>query len=149
MQEGKTWTYERKKIRLWLENPPEMNFPVPVNLPKFSKKSFRNYDEMNALKREYLREIAAQGDIKWKDFYLCFARTRAKSIHARPFLLTSCGRQEASAVSRPRSGRTRHCSAFLVLLLFTRKRSKRCKKRKRAFFVVKTRKKRHFRRFST
>ena len=56
-----------EKIRLWLENPPDMKFPVPVNLPKFSKKSFRNYDEMNAWKREYLREIAAQGGIKWKD----------------------------------------------------------------------------------
>ena len=56
-----------EKIRLWLENPPEMKFPVPVNLPKFSKKSFRNYDEMNAWKREYLREIAAQGGLKWKD----------------------------------------------------------------------------------
>ena len=44
-----------------------MKFPVPVGLPKFSKKSFRNYDEMNAWKREYLREIAAQGGIKWKD----------------------------------------------------------------------------------
>ena len=56
-----------EKIRLWLENPPEMKFPVPVNLPNFSKKSFRDYDEMNAWKREYLREIAAQGGIKWKD----------------------------------------------------------------------------------
>ena len=33
-----------RKIRLWLENPPEMKFPVPVGLPKFSKKSFRNYE---------------------------------------------------------------------------------------------------------
>ncbi len=43
-----------EKIRLWLKNPPEMDFPVPVNLPKFSKKSFRNYDEMNAWKQQYL-----------------------------------------------------------------------------------------------
>ena len=57
-----------EKIRLWLTNPPVMKFPVPTNLPKFSKKSFRNYDEMNAWKREYLKEIAAQGGIKWKQF---------------------------------------------------------------------------------
>ena len=57
-----------EKIKLWLADPPVMNFPVPTNLPKFSKKSFRNYDEMNAWKREYLKEIAAQGGIKWKQF---------------------------------------------------------------------------------
>ena len=56
-----------KKIRLWLTKPPKMEFPVPVDLPKFSKKSFRNYDEMNAWKREYLSEIAARGGIKWKN----------------------------------------------------------------------------------
>ena len=55
-----------EKIRLWLKNPPKMEFPVPVDLPKFSPKSFRNYDEMNAWKREYLKEIAAQGGVKWK-----------------------------------------------------------------------------------
>ena len=55
-----------QKIRLWLKNPPEMIFPEPLDLPKFSKKSFRNYDEMNAWKREYLAEIAARGGIKWK-----------------------------------------------------------------------------------
>ena len=55
-----------EKIRLWLANPPVMKFPVPTNLPRFSKKSFRNYDEMNAWKREYLKEIAMQGGIKWK-----------------------------------------------------------------------------------
>ena len=56
-----------EKIRLWLENPPEMKFPEPVNLPKFSKKSFRNYSEMNAWKREYLCEIARRGGIQWKE----------------------------------------------------------------------------------
>ena len=56
-----------EKIRLWLKNPPKMDFPVPVDLPPFSKKSFRNYDEMNAWKREYLMEIAARGGIKWKN----------------------------------------------------------------------------------
>lgn len=55
-----------QKIRLWLDNPPKIDLPVPTNLPKFSKKSFKNYDEMNAWKREYLKEIAAQGGIKWK-----------------------------------------------------------------------------------
>ena len=57
-----------EKIKLWLANPPVMKFPAPTNLPKFSKKSFRNYDEMNAWKREYLKEIAAQGGIKWTQF---------------------------------------------------------------------------------
>ncbi|MFA7232034.1 MAG: hypothetical protein WC071_12250 [Victivallaceae bacterium] len=55
-----------EKIRLWLDNPPKIDLPVPTNLPKFSKKSFKNYDEMNAWKREYLKEIAAQGGTKWK-----------------------------------------------------------------------------------
>ena len=32
----------------------------------FFKKTFRNYDEMNAWKREYLQEIAARGGIQWK-----------------------------------------------------------------------------------
>ena len=57
-----------QKIRLWLKNPLVMKFPEPSNLPKFSKKSFRNYEEMNTWKREYLKEIAAQGGIKWKSF---------------------------------------------------------------------------------
>lgn len=56
-----------QKIRLWLEHPPVMKFPVPSNLPPFSKQSFRNYEEMNAWKREYLKRIAAQGGIKWKN----------------------------------------------------------------------------------
>ena len=56
-----------QKIRLWLKNPPAMKFPEPLDLPKFSKKSFRSYDEMNAWKREYLSEIAARGGIKWKN----------------------------------------------------------------------------------
>ena len=55
-----------QKIRLWLKNPPAMNFPVPLDLPRFSKKSFRNYEEMNAWKQEYLKEIADQGGIKSK-----------------------------------------------------------------------------------
>ena len=55
-----------EKYKLWLKNPPEMTFPTPVNLPPFSKKSFRNYDEMNAWKREYLKEIATRGGIQWK-----------------------------------------------------------------------------------
>ena len=55
-----------QKIRLWLKNPPEMKFPEPLNLPKFTKQSFRNYQEMNAWKQEYLKQIAKQGGIKWK-----------------------------------------------------------------------------------
>ena len=56
-----------QKIRLWLKNPPEMKFPEPLNLPWFPKKSFRNYEEMNAWKREYLKAIAEQGGIRWKN----------------------------------------------------------------------------------
>ena len=56
----------KRKIELWLANPPEIKFPVPCNLPPFSKKSFRNYDEMNEWKREYLQEIARNGGIQWK-----------------------------------------------------------------------------------
>ena len=55
-----------QKIRLWVQNPPVIKFPVPLNLPKFSKKSFRNYEEMNAWKHEYIKEIALQGGIKRK-----------------------------------------------------------------------------------
>ena len=50
-----------QKIRLWLKNPPEMKFPEPL-----TKQSFRNYQEMNAWKQEYLKQIAKQGGIKWK-----------------------------------------------------------------------------------
>jgi hypothetical protein len=58
---------ERKvKIELWLKNPPRINLPQPLNLPRFSKKSFRSYEEMNQWKREYLKEIARQGGIQWK-----------------------------------------------------------------------------------
>lgn len=55
-----------QKIQMWLKNPPEMKFPKPLNLPKFSKKSFRSYEEMNRWKEEYLKEIARNGGIKWK-----------------------------------------------------------------------------------
>ena len=55
-----------QKIRLWVQKPPVRKLPVPLNLPKFSKKSFRNYEEMNAWKHEYIKEIALQGGIKWK-----------------------------------------------------------------------------------
>lgn len=55
-----------QKIRLWLKNPPRMKFPEPFNLPAFPPQSFRSYEEMNAWKREYLKQIAAQGGIKWK-----------------------------------------------------------------------------------
>ena len=55
-----------EKFKLWLKNPPKMDFPVPANLPEFSKKSFRNYDEMSAWKRQYLQKIAARGGIQWK-----------------------------------------------------------------------------------
>ena len=49
--------------------PSRRDIPRPTfGLPKFSPKSFRNYDEMNAWKREYLKEIAAQGGIKWKNY---------------------------------------------------------------------------------
>ena len=56
-----------QKMRLWLKNLPEMKFPEPLNLPPFSKKSFRNYEEMNAWKREYLKAIAERGGIQWKN----------------------------------------------------------------------------------
>ena len=55
-----------QKIRLWLKKPPRMDVPEPVNLPAFPPQSFRSYEEMNAWKREYLKQIAAQGGIKWK-----------------------------------------------------------------------------------
>ncbi len=55
-----------QKIQMWLKNPPVMKFPEPVNLPKFHKKSFRSYDEMNEWKKEYLKRIAEQGGIQWK-----------------------------------------------------------------------------------
>ena len=51
----------KQKIQMWLKNPPEIKFPVPENLPAFSRKSFRSYEEMNAWKEQYLREIAARG----------------------------------------------------------------------------------------
>ncbi len=55
-----------EKFKMWIKNPPEMKFPEPANLPPFSKKTFRSYEEMRAWKEEYLKEIARQGGIKWK-----------------------------------------------------------------------------------
>ena len=54
------------KMQLWLKKPPKIDFPEPLNLPTFSKQSFRSYGEMNAWKREYLKKIAQNGGIKWK-----------------------------------------------------------------------------------
>jgi len=53
------------KLRMWAENPRVVAMPRITNLPKFSKKSFRSYEEMNEWKRSLLLELAKAGGAKW------------------------------------------------------------------------------------
>lgn len=56
----------RAKYRMWINDPPAFSPPVPMNLPHFGCKRFRNYAEMNAWKRQYRLEIARAGGVQWK-----------------------------------------------------------------------------------
>ena len=53
------------KLRFWAENPCVVAMPRITNLPKFSKKSFRSYAEMNEWKRSLLLELAKAGGAQW------------------------------------------------------------------------------------
>ena len=53
------------KLRIWAENPCVVAMPRITNLPKFSKKSFRSYAEMNEWKRSLLFDLAKAGGAKW------------------------------------------------------------------------------------
>lgn len=46
------------KVRLWAANPVVVPSPPAVPLPAFRPRRFRNHAEMNAWKRELLRELA-------------------------------------------------------------------------------------------
>lgn len=53
------------KLRLWAENPQVVAMPRIANLPKFGKKSFRSYQEMNQWKHDLLLELAKAGGAQW------------------------------------------------------------------------------------
>ena len=54
------------KVRIWAASPQVRPIPKPLNLPRFRSKKFDSYDEMNAWKRQLLKEIAANGGVRWK-----------------------------------------------------------------------------------
>jgi len=53
------------KVRLWAASPRVRPIPRLSNLPRFGSKKFNSYDEMNAWKRQLLKEIAANGGCRW------------------------------------------------------------------------------------
>ena len=48
----------KAKYRLWAANPQVIAAPKPPNLPKFGSRKFSSHLEMNAWKRNLLREAA-------------------------------------------------------------------------------------------
>jgi len=52
-------------LREWAANPKVVGFPKPTGLPHFGAKRFKNYEEFNAWKETYLKEIARAGGLKW------------------------------------------------------------------------------------
>jgi hypothetical protein len=55
----------RAKIRLWAANPQVVPMPKMVGFPRFGSRKFNSYAQMNAWKRELIREVARQGGIRW------------------------------------------------------------------------------------
>ena len=55
----------KAKLRLWALRPRVVALPRLEGLPRFGAKKFKSYDEMNAWKRELLKEIAAKGGCRW------------------------------------------------------------------------------------
>ena len=53
------------KYRLWAEQPEVRPLPKPVGIPRFHSRKFSSYEEMNAWKRELLKQIAAGGGCQW------------------------------------------------------------------------------------
>lgn len=56
---------EQAKIRLWARSPAVVACPKPVGLPAFKSRKFSSYEEFNAWKASYRREIARQGGVTW------------------------------------------------------------------------------------
>lgn len=55
----------REKLRIWARTPRVVPMPQITNLPRFGKKSFRSYEEMNAWKESLFRELARKGGAQW------------------------------------------------------------------------------------
>jgi hypothetical protein len=53
------------KYSLWAANPEVRALPSFTGVPRFGVRRFRSYEEMNAWKRELLREIARRGGLTW------------------------------------------------------------------------------------
>jgi len=53
------------KLRLWASNPRVVRLPKATNLPAFKAQKFSSHAEMNAWKKEWLRQLAAQGGCRW------------------------------------------------------------------------------------
>lgn len=49
----------RAKYRLWAAHPRVIAAPTPPHLPKFASRRFSSHAEMNAWKRELIRELAS------------------------------------------------------------------------------------------
>lgn len=56
----------KAKVRAWVRSPPVFIPAQAQNLPHFSCKRFQTYEEMNAWKREYRKQIARAGGVQWK-----------------------------------------------------------------------------------
>jgi hypothetical protein len=53
------------KIELWARHPRVYPQPKMKGLPHFGHRKFSSWEEFNAWKREFLREIARRGGVTW------------------------------------------------------------------------------------
>jgi hypothetical protein len=54
----------RAKVKVWAANPQVVPMPKMVGVPRIGSRKFNSYAEMNAWKRERIREIARQGGVR-------------------------------------------------------------------------------------
>jgi hypothetical protein len=54
------------KRRLSLLNPGPAALPEATGWPRFAKKTFNSYAEMNNWKADLIREIMRRGGVRWK-----------------------------------------------------------------------------------
>ena len=53
------------KYKIWAAERKVHSLPRFTGLPPFKSKKFNTYEEYNAWKEEYLREIARNGGVRW------------------------------------------------------------------------------------
>jgi hypothetical protein len=53
------------KVRLWIDRSEVVSVPRISGIPKFSAKKFSSHKEMNAWKKDLIKQIAAQGGCQW------------------------------------------------------------------------------------